>query len=93
MKMTTKRKKAKVPPPLRYTLGATEFKARCLQLMDQVHRTGLPLTITKRGKPVVRVLPVPDKAEERSIFGAGKGMVLSMGDIISPTGEEWDAER
>jgi prevent-host-death family protein len=90
MKVTTKPKQKK-PRTMRGQLGAAEFKARCLELMDEVHRTGIPLTVTKRGKPVVRVVRAMD--DGRPLFGAGKGMVLYMGDIISPTGEEWEAER
>lgn len=38
------------------TITATEFKAKCLQLLDQVQRTGEDLVISKRGKPVARVV-------------------------------------
>jgi len=72
-------------------LTAAEFKARCLELMDEVNRSGLPLTVTKRGKPIVRIVPASDGRPLP--FGALKGAVVYMGDIISPTGEEWDAER
>jgi prevent-host-death family protein len=89
MKVTTKRRAKK--PARGQTLGATEFKAHCLELMDEVSRSGLPLTVTKRGKPVVRVIPASD--DHPLPFGALKGAVVYMGDIISPTGEEWDAER
>jgi hypothetical protein len=62
--------------------------------MDDVQRTGLPVTVTKRGKPVVRVVPVLRAATENPpLLGAGKSLVLYMGDVISPTGEKWDAER
>lgn len=87
MKVTTKRKSRMGVQ----TLGATEFKARCLELMDEVERSGVPLTVTKRGRPVVRVIPVDE--QKPRLFGAGKGLVIYMGDVISPTGEPWDAER
>jgi prevent-host-death family protein len=73
------------------TVGATEFKARCLELMDKVARTRRPLTVTKRGKPVVRV--VPAAIEPTKLFGALKGAVVGSPDLMSPTGEIWEAER
>lgn len=72
-------------------IGAAEFKARCLDLMDRVARTKQPLTVTKRGKPVVQV--VPAAPQSRSLFGAMKGTVLRADDIVSPTGEPWEAEQ
>jgi prevent-host-death family protein len=73
------------------TVGATEFKARCLELMDQVAATGNPVVITKRGKPVARLVPV--ERRPRSVVGALKGHVLIRGDIVSPTSVEWEASR
>jgi prevent-host-death family protein len=72
------------------TVKAAEFKAKCLQLMDEVARTGEPVTVTKRGKPVARLVPA---AEKRSPFGFMKGRVHILGDIISPLDLEWDALR
>jgi prevent-host-death family protein len=72
-------------------IGAAEFKARCLELMDRVARTKRPLTITKRGRPVVQV--VPATPQPKKLFGAMKGAVLEAVDIVSPTGEVWEAER
>ena len=47
---------------MKKVVGATEFKAKCLKLIDQVHDTGKPITITKRGKPVAVLQPL--SAEE-----------------------------
>jgi prevent-host-death family protein len=92
MKVTTQatRRKARPASP-RSTLGAAEFKAKCLELMDEVERTRIPLTVTKRGKPVVRI--VPASSEPLEVFGALKGAVIEMRDIISPIGVAWEAER
>ncbi len=90
MKVTSRKKRnpdAVVPE----TMGATEFKAHCLEVLDNVERTRTPLTITKRGKPVAQIVPVA--GEKRQLFGGGKGEVLYMGDIISPIDVEWEAER
>ena len=73
------------------TIKAGEFKAKCLQLMDEVARTGEPLVVTKRGKPVARL--VPSGKRSRSPFGFMKGRARIVGDIISPIDVEWDALR
>jgi prevent-host-death family protein len=70
---------------------AGEFKARCLQLMEQVRTTRRPIVITKRGKPVARLVPMEE--EMPSIFGRMRGTVMIQGDIVEPTGEEWNAQK
>lgn len=70
---------------------AGEFKARCLSLLDLVNDSRQAITITKRGKPVARLVPlVPGKPLKR--FGWLAGLVSSEGDIVSPVGEPWEAE-
>ena len=71
-------------------IGAGEFKARCLKLLDDVAATREPLVITKHGKAVAKVVPIPLKIE---LFGALKGSVLREEDIVSPLNNEWDASR
>ena len=68
---------------------ASEFKAKCLALMDEVARTGKSVTITKNGKPVADL--VPHRSPKRSPLGIWKGKVIIKGDIISPIDVEWDA--
>lgn len=72
-------------------VGATEFKARCLELMDRVAATGNPVVITKRGRPVARLVPVQQRP--RSIVGALKGHARIRGDIVSPIDIRWEASR
>jgi prevent-host-death family protein len=72
-------------------IPAGEFKARCLKLMDEVRTTRRPIVITKRGKPVARLVPVEEATP--SIFGRMRGTVTIHGDIIGPTGEEWHAQK
>jgi prevent-host-death family protein len=72
-------------------IPAGEFKARCLQLMEQVRTTRRPILITKRGKPVAQLVPVDE--EIPSLFGRMRGTVTVQGDIIGPTGEKWNAEK
>ena len=69
-------------------IAAGEFKARCLKLLDEVAESGEGLIITKRGKPVARLVPMPGA---RDLFGALSGSVVREDDIVSPTGEDWNA--
>lgn len=73
------------------TIKASEFKAKCLQLMDEVNESGEVLAITKNGKVVAQLVPSPER--RRSPFGLHKGQGRIIGDIVGPTGEEWEAER
>jgi prevent-host-death family protein len=73
------------------TIGATEFKARCLELMDRVEKTGNAIVITKRGKPVARLAPVTTR--RRSLVGALKGHIRVRGDIVAPIDVSWNAGR
>jgi prevent-host-death family protein len=71
------------------TINASEFKAKCLALIDQVAGTGDPIVITKNGKPLAKL--VPHRTPKRSPLGVWKGKVTIKGDIISPIDVEWDA--
>jgi prevent-host-death family protein len=70
---------------------AGEFKARCLKLMDEVRATRREVVITKRGKPVAKLVPVEE--EIPTLFGRMKGTVTIHGDIIGPIPLDWHAER
>ncbi len=72
-------------------IAAAEFKAKCLHLLDEVHRTRKELVITKRGRAVARLLPADD--EPPSIFGRMKGSGEILGDIIGPIDEHWNADE
>lgn len=73
------------------TMGAGEFKATCLKLMDSVAENGATYTITKRGKPVARLVPVEAAPPRKPIFGALKHLIKVVGDIESPiTGFDYD---
>ncbi|MBW4699995.1 MAG: type II toxin-antitoxin system Phd/YefM family antitoxin [Aphanocapsa lilacina HA4352-LM1] len=72
------------------SVGAGEFKAKCLQLIDAVHRTRTSLVITKHGKPMARLVPVEE--EPFSLFGCQKDSVVIHGDIVAGTGEIWEAD-
>lgn len=70
------------------TIGAGEFKAKCLQLLDAVADRRESLVITKRGRPVARLVPI---APGKGLFGALAGSVLDASDIVAPIDVEWDA--
>jgi len=65
------------------------FKARCLALMKKVQATGEPVIVTKRGTPVVKV--VPARSERNDIVGFMMGKVKIVGDIESPIPVEWES--
>jgi prevent-host-death family protein len=77
------------------SVGAAEFKAKCLNLIEQMGDDGEPVLITKRGKPVAVLSPLPRKSEHQSIIGAMKGTVSAYDDPFSPAGDpqDWDAAR
>lgn len=73
------------------TIKASEFKATCLKLMDEVAETGAEVVITKNGSPVSRLVPYREKP--KSLFGCLRDKVRITGDIIEPLEDEWDEER
>ncbi len=71
------------------TIKASEFKAKCLKIMDEVAETGESIIITKNGVPVAEL--VPAKRRPDTLFGAMKGSVTILGDIIAPIDVDCDA--
>jgi len=70
------------------TIAAGRFKARCLALLDEVAATHQEIVVTKRGRPVARLVPV-----EGSTPPSLAGSVLAQEDLVSPIDETWDADR
>ena len=68
-------------------INAAKFKEQCLALLDNLDAEGL--VVTKRGKPVARVIPIG--ASCASLIGSMKGKLKIRGDLLS-TGRKWDAE-
>ncbi len=71
-------------------VNATEFKAKCLKLVDEVARTREPIIVTKRGRPVAKVVPIEPETPP-FYFGYMAGTIKIIGDIISPIQEPWSA--
>lgn len=76
------------------SINAASFKATCLALLDKVERTGKPILVTKRGKPVAELVPVGPPGRRR-ILGCMAGTAKIVGDIVSPAVPEsdWDVLR
>ena len=72
------------------TIKASEFKAKCLRLMDEVAENGEEIVITKNGKPVAKLTAFRERP--KTLFGIDKDRLIILGDIISPIDVEWEAE-
>ena len=70
------------------TIPSGHFKAQCLALLDKVARTRQPLIVSKRGKPVAKVVPT-EMAAPRDLLGS----VKFHGDIVAPILDQWEVER
>jgi prevent-host-death family protein len=70
---------------------ASTFKARCLQILDEVAATREPVVITKRGKPICQLTPYRPKPQ--TLFAMSKETMVVTGDIISPIDVEWEAQQ
>jgi prevent-host-death family protein len=64
-------------------IAISEFKAKCLSILDEVNKTKKPIRILKRGKPLAEVVP-PTPAPKRRKLGALAGQGAILGDIVSP---------
>jgi prevent-host-death family protein len=75
-------------------VAISEFKAKCLALLDEVQKTKQPLRITRRGKPVAEVTP-PTPVNHANWMGSMKGTGKILGDIVSPASnpEDWEVLR
>lgn len=71
------------------TVPATEFKQRCLALLDQVAETRVPVTVTKHGRPVAVVAPV---ASDPAGMMGSVTLVAEAPEEYFSTGERWEAE-
>ncbi len=70
------------------TVLVSEFKAKCIQMLKDVQKSGKPLLVTLRGRPLARVEPVA-KSKKR-VLGALKGRMSIKGDIIkSDFDKDW----
>jgi prevent-host-death family protein len=75
------------------TVPAGEFKARCLRIMEEVRTKRVTVLITKKGRPVAKLVPADDDADE--VFGRLQGVIEIVGDVESPVvaPEDWKGLR
>ena len=76
-------------------IAISEFKAKCLGMLEEARKSRKPMRVTRFGKPVAEiVLPTPDKATGRRL-GSMAGTAEILGDIVGPTGswDDWNASR
>jgi prevent-host-death family protein len=75
-------------------VAISEFKAKCLALLDEVQKTRQPIRITRRGRPVADVNP-PAPTDNRDWIGSMKGKMEILGDIVAPASDpdDWEVLR
>ncbi len=76
-------------------IAISEFKAKCLGILEQVRKTRKPIRITRFGKPVAEVVPPTPQPRPKSWLGCMEGTGRIVGDIVGPTGDwnDWEAFR
>ena len=75
-------------------IPAGQFKAQCLGLMEQIQETQQPIVVTKRGVPMVTIIPYKKEMVSKcKIFGALKGTITIHQDIVAPIDELWDVDN
>lgn len=67
-----------------HNVAISEFKAKCLSLLDEVAKTKIPLRVTRRGKPIADVIPAENAANTNDWIGSMAGSLEIIGDIVSP---------
>jgi prevent-host-death family protein len=65
-------------------VAISEFKAKCLSLLEEVSKTKTPLRVTRRGKAIADVIPASSETEERSWIGSMSDTIEIVGDIVAP---------
>jgi prevent-host-death family protein len=73
-------------------IAISQFKAKCLSLLEEVNKTKIPLRVTRRGIPLADVVPASPEAEERTWIGSMTGTLKITGDIVSPVIDPEDVE-
>jgi prevent-host-death family protein len=73
-------------------VAISEFKAKCLALLERVRQTKKPLRITRFGKPVAEVVPASPDAGAGVWIGSMTDSMQILGDIVAPVIDESDIE-
>ena len=73
-------------------IAVSDFKARCLEILETLRTTGHELTLTRHGDPIARVVPITSRA--RPLRGSLQGQLEILGDIVeTDSSEDWEAQR
>ncbi len=72
------------------TLSKSKLKARMLEIFRAIEASGQELIVTDHGKPVLKIIPIREKATADEVFGEYYGQVVYHEDINTPTIDEWD---
>jgi prevent-host-death family protein len=74
------------------TIGASDFKAKCLRILEEVAKRGDTVIVTKRGKPLAKLVPL--ERERKPLKGRWKGLAKTKGDIVHfDTSQDWEVLR
>ena len=73
-------------------VAISEFKAKCLALLEDVDKTKIPLLVTRRGRPIAEVIPTSPNMEERDWLGSMSDITEITGDVVSPVIEIQEIE-
>lgn len=76
-------------------VAISEFKAKCLGMLEQVRKTRKPIRITRFGKPVAEIVPPTVQPLAKSWLGCMEGTIRIVGDIVGPirSEDDWEASR
>jgi prevent-host-death family protein len=76
-------------------VAISEFKAKCLGMLEQVRKTRKPIRITRFGQPVAEIVPPTKQPGPKSWLGCMAGTIEIVGDIVGPTGslDDWEAAK
>src|SRR6266436_3673510 len=75
-----------------HEIAISEFKAKCLALLEEVNKTKVSLRVTRRGKPIAEVIPASPNLEERNWLGSMADSMEITGDVVSPVIEIQEIE-
>ena len=65
-------------------IAISQFKAKCLAILERVEKTKQPIRITRHGKPVADVVPATPTVDRAALFGSMRDSIKILGDIVSP---------
>lgn len=75
-------------------VAVSDFKARCLAILERVRTTGRPVLVTKRGEPLAQILPPPKPMPPNSPYGCMAETAFEVAEIVEPYGDEdWEVLR